>query len=165
MFSTRNEDEGTTARRLNLAAQRQHPVTITYVAGDGETVRTIEPYELKLSQDGTSVRVMAMCRLRGELRAFRLDRIKHYTIHRSSSFKLEPPAPANPDEITDWWTITSRTGHEILQLELNTDGKSNPYALVLGDAMARSGRVRAVCRAERGVTIRRLRRRDVLALN
>lgn len=162
MRATRNETEMDTVLNVHVAITRRQPVTLTYWDDKGdETVRTIEPYELKVSAAG-DVRVVAMCRLRRELRSFRLDRVTHYTVHRGT-FQLELPAPADPDEMTDWWTIRSRNGHEILQVHLNTDGQRNPHAQVLGKAMRESGKVRAVCKAEKGVSIRQLRRRDVLA--
>lgn len=164
MRATKNETEQDTVLNLHLAITRRLPVTVSYSDIDGrETVRTIEPYEVKISAGG-DLRVMAMCRLRHELRGFRLDRITHYTVHRGT-FQLELPTPADPDEVTDWWTIRSRNGHEIIQVHLNTDGMRGPHAKVLGEAMRQSGKVRAVCRAEGGVSIRRLRRRDVLALH
>lgn len=139
-------------------------VHILYTGTDGVTEwREIEPHEVRQTKDGNHV-VIAMCRARNARRTFRLDRISHYNLG-TRGFVLPWPEAADPDEITDWWTIQSKTGHEIVQVELNTDGQRNPYALVLNRAMGESGRVRAVCRAEGGVSIRRLRRRDVKAYN
>jgi len=123
--------------------------------------REIEPHEVRETKDGNLI-VIAMCRLRGERRTFRLDRISHYNFG-TRGFLLPWPEKADPEEITDWWTIRSRSDHEIIQVELNTDGVPGPHAKVLGKAMAQSGKVRAVCKAEGGVSIRRLRRKDVLA--
>jgi len=123
--------------------------------------REIEPHEVRETKDGNLI-VVAMCRLRGERRTFRLDRISHYNFG-TRGFILPWPEKADPEEITDWWTIRSRSDHEIIQVELNTDGVTGPHAKVLGKAMAQSGKVRAVCKAEGGVSIRRLRRKDVLA--
>lgn len=159
MWATRRESEQTTVSRFIAAARAGRPVTVDYVNETGEhSLRTVEPHEV----DEERMLVKVMCRLRGEYRTFRLDRVTHYTVHRGT-FQLEPPAPADPDEVTDWWSIKSRSGHEILQVHLNTDGKRHPYGLVLGKAREESGQVRAVCKAEGGVSIRRLRRRDVLA--
>lgn len=148
---------------LRRAILRGSPVTVDYVADDGtKSVRTVEPHDIRVTNDGETVMV-AMCRLRRSRRTFRVDRITHYTVHHGK-FEMELDRP-NPDEVTDWWTIQSRTGHEVIQLELNTDGKSNPYALVLAEGMRLSNKVRAVSKAEGGVSIRRLRRRDVKALS
>lgn len=162
MRVTARQDEARTESDMRRAVKLRLPVTVDYVAEDGtHSVRTLEPYEVRVTK-GDQVVIVAMCRMRLERRTFRLDRVTHYTVHRGT-FQLEPPAPADPDEVTDWWSIKSRSGHEILQVHLNTDGKSHPYGLVLGKARAESGQVRAVCRAEGGVSIRRLRRKDVLA--
>ena len=164
MRATKNETELDTVLNLHAAITRRLPVTVSYSDIDGrETVRTIEPYEVKISAGG-DLRVMAMCRLRRELRGFRLDRITHYTVHRGT-FQLELPTPADPDEVTNWWSIRNRNGHEILQVELDTEGYTYPISRVLGKAKAESGTVRAVCRARQGVVITRLRRRDVHALH
>lgn len=146
---------------FNVAIAFTKTVHVLYTGTDGVTEwREIEPHEVRETKDGNLV-VVAMCRLRGERRSFRLDRISHYNFG-TRGFVLPWPEKADPEEITDWWTVQSKTGHEIIQIELNTDGK-NPYPLVLGEAMRTSGRVRAVSKAEGGVSIRRLRRGDVLA--
>lgn len=60
------------------------PVTISYIRADGtETVRTIEAYEIKQTRVGATI-VRAMDRQSGEIRSWRIDRITHYTVHRSS---------------------------------------------------------------------------------
>ncbi len=123
--------------------------------------REIEPHEVRETKDGNLV-VVAMCRLRGDRRTFRLDRISHYNFG-TRGFILPWPEKADPEEITDWWGLTSQNGVTVLQVELNTDGQANPYAKVLAKATAESGRVKAVVKAERGISIRRLRRKDVLA--
>lgn len=147
---------------FNVAIAFTKTVHIRYtgVNGDAEW-REIEPHEVRETKDGNYV-VVAMCRARGERRTFRLDRVSHYNLG-TRGFILPWPEKADPEEITDWWTIRSANDHEIVQVELNTDGQANPYALVLKKVMSESGKVRAVCKAERGVSIRRLRRKDVLA--
>lgn len=149
---------------MRVAIAFTKTVNILYTGTNGVTEwREIEPHEVRQTKDGNHV-VIAMCRARNGRRTFRLDRISHYN-PGTRGFILPWPMEADPDEITDWWTITSRTGHEIVQVELNTDGQRNPHGLVLGLAMRESGRVRAVCKAEGGVSIRRLRRRDVKVYN
>jgi predicted DNA-binding transcriptional regulator YafY len=147
---------------FNVAVAFEKTVHILYPIQDGGVEwREIEPHEVRETQDGNLI-VVAMCRLRGERRTFRLDRISHYTFG-TRGFTLPRPEKVDPEEITDWWTLRSQNGHEVLQLELNTDGTSNPYARVLAKAQAESGKVRAVVKAERGISIRRLRRKEVLA--
>jgi predicted DNA-binding transcriptional regulator YafY len=163
MRTTKHETELEMVLNIHRAISRKQPVTVTYVDEHGnETVRTVEPYSIRQTKAG-ELTLVVMCRLRHDRRTLRLDRVTHYTVHRGT-FQLELPAPADPDEITDWWSIKSKTGHEIIQVELNTDGLNHPFGKVLGKARAESGQVRAVCKAEGGVAIRRLRRRDVLAL-
>lgn len=160
-----------TAADMRVAIAFEKTVWILYQSGgvitDGETAtgsiewREIEPHEVRETRDGNLI-VAAMCRTRGERRHFRLDRISHY--HAGTrGFVLPWPEKADPEEVTDWWTLRSQSGVEVLQIELNTDGLVNPYAQVLKKAQEESGKVRAVVRAERGISIRRLRRKDVLA--
>lgn len=146
---------------FNVGIAFTKTVHILYPDADGALEwREIEPHEVRETKDGNLV-VVAMCRLRGDRRTFRLDRISHYNFG-TRGFILPWPIKADPEELTDWWTISSKTGHEIVQVELNTDGMTGPHGKVLGKAMKQSGQVRAVCKAEGGVSIRRLRRKDVL---
>jgi predicted DNA-binding transcriptional regulator YafY len=70
-------------------------VTITYRDADGtETVRSIEPYEIRTTKAGR-IQVRAMCRLRGDARSFYADQIVSYTIHRVG-FVLERPEATTP---------------------------------------------------------------------
>jgi Predicted transcriptional regulator len=162
MTNARYQSLRMTAVDFKVAIAFTKMVHVLYTGTDEVTEwREIEPHEVRETKDGNLI-VVAMCRLRGDRRTFRLDRISHYNFG-TRGFILPWPEKADPEEITDWWTIRSRSDHEIVQLELNTDGEKNPYALVLGKAMAESGKVRAVSKAEKGVSIRRLRRKDVLA--
>jgi predicted DNA-binding transcriptional regulator YafY len=148
---------------FKVAIAFEKPANILYTDSKGNTDwRVIEPHEVRESKDG-QLFVIAMCRTRGERRHFRLDRISHYTLERPGFIMELPRKVVDPEEITDWWTIRSANDHEIIQVELNTDGTVNPYAKVLAKATAESGKVRAVIKAERGVSIRRLRQKDVLA--
>lgn len=90
--------ENKDAVRIARAARREQPVTITYTKADGtETVRTIEPTGLKLTQAGDTL-VIAMDRLSGEKRSFRLDRVSAYTVHRTRrTVRTGVPAPAKAD--------------------------------------------------------------------
>lgn len=148
-----------------VAVAFRKPVAIGYVKDDGTvTARVIEPHEVRETQDGNFI-VVAMCRFRGEMRHFRLDRVTHYTLKRPG-FLLELPKPADPEEVTNWWTVTSRSGHEVAQVEVVIpadvpDGER--YRYVGDEVCRRSAKIRAVSKAEGGVGLRRLRRKDVLA--
>lgn len=77
---------------LYRAIDRQTVVTITYVDRDGsDSIRTIEPAELRTTEDGDIV-IVAMCRLRGDERNFRISRVRAYTVHRMA-FVLTRPEP------------------------------------------------------------------------
>ncbi|MEU0837106.1 WYL domain-containing protein [Streptomyces sp. NPDC005969] len=92
----RNTNRQTTTRTLAdlyRALDRQHAVTITYLApGDTEpTVRTIEIADIRTTKNGGIV-IVAMCRLRGEERQFVLSGVLSYTLHRIA-YVLDRPAP------------------------------------------------------------------------
>lgn len=90
--------ENADATRITKAARREQPVTITYTKADGEeTVRTIEPTGLKLTKAGDTL-IVAMDRLSGEKRSFRLDRVSAYTVHRTRrTVRTEAPAPSKAE--------------------------------------------------------------------
>lgn len=162
MRVVQKETERVTITSFIRAIERQHPVTITYidVKGDG-TVRTIEPYKIDVSDPGNII-VTAMCRKRGELRTFRLDRMTHYTVHRGG-FHLENEQE-NPEQPTDWWVFTSHSGHEVSRLEIKIPASvlaKQRYSYVMRQATAQSGKIRAVVKAEHGVAMRRLLRREI----
>lgn len=80
---------------LLRALGHRHAVTITYVDETGETtIRTIEPYDIRTTKSG-SIRVHAMCRLRGDARSFDVARIVSYTCHRIA-FVLDRPEATTP---------------------------------------------------------------------
>lgn len=165
MNNTAQQSERLTRADFRVAIAFHKPVLIRYAGGDGQdfTLRIIEPHEMRETKDGNTI-IVAMCRLKGERRHFRLDRVERYEPLKAG-FKLELPAKVeNPEEITDWWTFRSDTNVELFQLELNTDHLDDPYPTLFDTAKARSAKVRAVVKAEGGVSIRRLRRKDVLAL-
>lgn len=162
MNTTAQQSARLTRADFRVAVAFQKPVVIHYLGDNGSlSIRIIEPHELRDTKDGNVI-IVAMCRTKGERRHFRLDRVERY-LSLKAGFELEMPGKADPEEITNWWTLRSQNGTEVLQLELNTDGMVNPYAQVLRAAQEESGKVRAVVKAERGITIRRLRRKDVLA--
>lgn len=78
-----------------IRALGRRAVTITYIDEDGtETLRTIEPYDIRTTKSG-SIRVHAMCRLRGDARSFDVARIVSYTCHRIA-FVLDRPEATTP---------------------------------------------------------------------
>lgn len=77
---------------LYRAIDKQYAVTLTFIDREGtETVRTVEGHELRTSADGDVI-LIAMCRLRGDERRFRISQVVSYTVHRMA-FILERPAP------------------------------------------------------------------------
>ncbi|MFB4424792.1 WYL domain-containing protein [Streptomyces sp. QL37] len=100
MKTTTTETQAQTLTRLLAAADRQHPVTITYLKEEKdengrktgnlvETIRTIEVYDVRTTKAG-NVTLRAMDRESGESRTFRLDRIQAYTIHRTAYTVARP---------------------------------------------------------------------------
>lgn len=99
MKNTTTETQAQTLTRLLAAADRQHPVTITYTKADGtETLRTIEIYDTRTTKAGDII-LKAMDRETGESRTFRLDRIKAYTVHRTA-YTVARPTPADEPTVT-----------------------------------------------------------------
>lgn len=95
MHATTRESSDQTLTRLIRALDRQQPVTITYTKADGtETVRTIELYDVRVTQAG-DVLLKAMDRQTGESRSFRLDRLIAYTVHRTN-YTVPRPTTDNP---------------------------------------------------------------------
>ncbi|WP_406324507.1 WYL domain-containing protein [Streptomyces niveus] len=94
MKATAKQTTTRTLADLYAAADRQHPVTITYTKADGtQTVRTIETYDVQTTKAGDIV-LKAMDRETGESRTWRLDRISAYTVHRTA-YLMPRPAPAD----------------------------------------------------------------------
>jgi predicted DNA-binding transcriptional regulator YafY len=87
-----NQTTTKTLADLIRAADHHFAVTLTYVDDkDDETIRTIEIHELRTTADGDVI-LIAMCRLRGDERHFRISKIRSYTVHRMA-YVLERPAP------------------------------------------------------------------------
>ncbi|MFE6126704.1 WYL domain-containing protein [Streptomyces sp. NPDC056437] len=117
MKHTSRQTSTKTIADLYRAIDRRHAVTLTYLKpGETEpTVRTVEPYDLRTTKSGR-IRVHTMCRLRGEARAFYIDAILSYTLHRMG-FVLERPeatAPAVP-------VIVVRSAAQLIARELGRD--------------------------------------------
>ncbi|QLJ06768.1 WYL domain-containing protein (plasmid) [Streptomyces sp. NEAU-sy36] len=92
MKLTHQQPTTTTIADLYRAIDRQHVVTLTYIDDKGEeTVRTVEGHELRTTADGDVI-LIAMCRIRGDERNFRISKVTAYTIHRMA-YVLERPAP------------------------------------------------------------------------
>jgi predicted DNA-binding transcriptional regulator YafY len=111
---TRTQTTHKTLTDLFKALDRQHAVTVTYLEeekdGHGrktgrlvETVRTVEISGLATTTAG-NILVHHLDRKNGEPRTFRLDRLRSYTLHRSSPYRLLPPAT---DETTDAPVLTT----------------------------------------------------------
>jgi predicted DNA-binding transcriptional regulator YafY len=109
MRHTKNETTTQTLTRLIKALDAKHPATITYLKEEKddagrrtgrlvETVRTIEVYDVVISQAG-DILLKAMDRETGEARSFRLDRLVSYTIHRTAytvpRLAADEPRPAH----------------------------------------------------------------------
>ncbi|WP_435058482.1 WYL domain-containing protein [Streptomyces sp. bgisy060] len=91
-----------TLEDLHKALARKRPVTIHALKEEKdergrktgnlvETLRTLEIYDLTSTADG-NILIHGMDRETGEDRAFRLDRLLAYTVHRIA-YKIERPAP------------------------------------------------------------------------
>ncbi|MCF0086619.1 MULTISPECIES: WYL domain-containing protein [unclassified Streptomyces] len=92
MRITKNQTTTKTLADLIRAADHRFAVTLTYVDDKGdETIRTIEIHELRTTADGDVI-LVAMCRLRGDERNFRVSKVTAYTVHRMA-YVLERPAP------------------------------------------------------------------------
>ncbi|MYW49616.1 WYL domain-containing protein [Streptomyces sp. SID161] len=91
MRLTAKQTQTKTLTDLYRSIDRRQAVTLTYLDEKGEeTVRTVEPFELRTGKGGV-IELHAMCRLRGEARRFFLHRVTAYTTHRMA-FVLERPA-------------------------------------------------------------------------
>jgi predicted DNA-binding transcriptional regulator YafY len=116
MRHTKNETSTQTLTRLITALDKTQPVTITYLKEEKdengkrtgrliETVRTIEIYDVVISQAG-DILIKAMDRETGEARSFRLDRIVSYTTHRTAYVVPRPAADDKPARTIGLATVT-----------------------------------------------------------
>lgn len=96
-----------TLEDLYKALHRQRPVTLHALKDEKdehgrktgrlvETLRTLELYDLTSTDDG-HILIHGMDRESGQKRAFRLDRLLAYTVHRIA-YRIERPAPQADDE-------------------------------------------------------------------
>jgi predicted DNA-binding transcriptional regulator YafY len=108
MKLTKNQTTEQTLAAMLRAADRHHPVTISYLKEEKdaagkktgrlvETVRTIEVASYRTTKAGDVI-FRAADRETGEMRTFRLDRIQAYTIHRTT-YTVTLPAEATPARI------------------------------------------------------------------
>lgn len=98
MKHTHNQTRTKTLADLYRAIDHGRTVTLTYTDRDGTTtIRTVEPFEISTTSDG-GIRLHAMCRLAhtenpaNAERAFTVDQISTYTVHRMA-YVLKRPAP------------------------------------------------------------------------
>ena len=116
MKLTARQSETKTLADLYRAIDNKRAVSITYVDEKGdETVRTIEPFDLRTTKNGR-IEVRAMCRLRGDSRAFALHRVVSYTVHRIG-FVLERPQATSPAG----HGIVVRSAAQLIARELGRD--------------------------------------------
>lgn len=137
------------ALRIEKAADREQPVTITYTRADGtETVRTIEPTGLKVTKAGDTL-VLAMDRLSGEKRSFRLDRVSAYTVHRTRrTVRTGVPAPTKAELVEAF-----RTARPGVQVQ-NWDGTSKTITAEAYDELTAARDPREPKAADEGTPFR-----------
>lgn len=114
MKLTARQTQTKTLTDLYRALDHKRAVTITYLKpGETEpTIRTIEIHELRTASlkvakgriSGGGIRIVAMCRLRGERREFHLSGVLSYTVHRigyvltmpdNTTYETPEPQPAD----------------------------------------------------------------------
>nr|WSZ21113.1 hypothetical protein OH837_49185 [Streptomyces canus] len=114
MRITAKQSSTKTLADLIRAADHKWAVTVTYLKpGETEpTVRTIEIAGLRTASlkvtkkriTGGGIRIIAMCRLRGERREFHLSGVLSYTVHRmgyvltmpeNTTYETPQPQPAD----------------------------------------------------------------------
>lgn len=116
MRNTAAQTSTKTLADLYRAIDRRHAVTITYEDENGDTtIRTIEAYDIRTTKNG-SIRVHAMCRLRGDARSFDVSRIVSYTLHRIG-FVLDRPEATTPAG----HAIVVRSTAQVIARELGRD--------------------------------------------
>jgi predicted DNA-binding transcriptional regulator YafY len=117
MRITANQTTEQTLTALLRAADRHHPVTITYTKADGtETLRTIEIHDVRTTKAGHVI-LRAADRQTGEMRTWRLDRIRAYSIHRTA-YLLPVPADEAPAP-----TVVPATPAALVAFELGRDDR------------------------------------------
>lgn len=101
MRLTSHQTETRTRTDLERALNRQRALTLTYIDELGrETVRTVELDLVRETKNGDIIAI-GLCRLRGDYRAFRFDRIRSYTVHRLPYILDHPQHDAAQDGIVE----------------------------------------------------------------
>jgi len=114
MKLTSRQSQTKTLADLIRAADHKWAVTVTYLKpGETEpTIRTIEIDQVRTASlkvakgriSGGGIRIVAMCRLRGERREFHLSGVLSYTVHRmgyvltmpaNTTYEAPEPQPNN----------------------------------------------------------------------
>ncbi|MFJ6069015.1 WYL domain-containing protein [Streptomyces tendae] len=116
MRLTAKQNTRRTLTDLCRSVERQQAVTLTYQDETGEiTVRTVEPFDVRTTKNGR-IELRAMCRLRGDARAFAVHRIISYTCHRMGFVleRLEATTPAG-------YAIVARSEQQLIARELGRD--------------------------------------------
>jgi predicted DNA-binding transcriptional regulator YafY len=138
MRHTNRETTTQTLTRLITALDRKHPVTVSYLKEEKddtgrktgqliETVRTLEIFDLVVTNAG-DILIKAMDRETGEARAFRLDRVRSYSIHRSAYVVPVPAATDKPARTT--------TGLATVTVLYPVDCPATTRVQILADALA-----------------------------
>ncbi|MGW2306148.1 WYL domain-containing protein [Streptomyces sp. NPDC001809] len=118
MKITAGQTSTRTLADLIRAMDKQRATTITYVDSKGEeSVRTIEIHNVLTTSKGGII-VKAMCRTRGEMRAFTLEQIKAYTVHRIR-FVLAVPEEKAAEVVTMAHFVF--TAEQMIDIELERD--------------------------------------------
>lgn len=74
---------------LSAACRDRTVITLVYTDAGGDlTVRPVEPDTIDISAKGDML-LRAHCRLRGERRSFRIDRIDHYVLHHGVPYEVD----------------------------------------------------------------------------
>jgi predicted DNA-binding transcriptional regulator YafY len=123
MKLTKNQTTEATLTAMYRAADRRHPVTITYTKADGtETIRTIEIHDIRTTKAGAII-LRAADRTSGEMRTFRLDRIQAYTVHRTAYTVALPDTEQHPA------AVAPTTPAALVAYEIARDERTAPRHL------------------------------------
>ena len=106
----RHRPDGATVKMLNIVSQcwnerRQARIRYWPLNASASEVRTIEPYFIQPSALEHAVYVIAQCRLRNELRVFRLDRILEAQA-LESTYVIPDTFDAN-EYLNAYWSMTA----------------------------------------------------------
>ncbi|WP_329046985.1 WYL domain-containing protein [Streptomyces sp. NBC_01422] len=126
MRNTNRQTTTKTLADLYRSIERRHVVTVSFLKEEHddtgkktgrlvETVRSLEPYDIRTTRDGRII-VKAMDRETGEARTVRIDRITAYTLHRIA-FVLDRPEATTPAGAV----IVVRSAAQVIARELGRD--------------------------------------------